>query len=115
MAIRQGFGSMAAFDAEPASRSVAADFSFTETDQLGQVVSTASSAITATVPQGLPVGWKSTLIQNGTGKVTLAGTGITFRNPSAGLRTTARGAKVDLQVIGTNEVLVTSAHLEATA
>lgn len=64
---------------------------------------TAATAITVTVPTGLPTGFQVSITQAGAGVITLAGSGgMVVNNRWASLKTSGQWAKVGLEVRATN-------------
>ncbi len=55
---------------------ISANYSLTATDNGKVLQSTSSSAITITIPSGLPIGFNCTVVQWGTGQITFSGSYI---------------------------------------
>ena len=71
--------------------------------------STASTAITYTIPTGLPDNWSTVIWQSGTGQVTVApiGASVTLRS-AAGLKSRARYSRILIEKIGNTETFLIS-------
>lgn len=64
-----------------------------------------ASAVTVTVPSGLPVGFSCAIIQKGAGQVTLATSGTTLRNRQSHTKTAGQYAVCSLFSHVTNEYM----------
>ena len=70
----------------------------------GKVIqSTSASAITITIPSGLPVGFNCTIVQMGAGQITLAGT---YFNRGNFNKTASQHAIVSILHMGSNNIIV---------
>jgi hypothetical protein len=65
-----------------------------------------SSAVTVTVPTGLPVGFTLTIIQTGTGQISFSASGTTINNRQSHTKTAGRWAVVSLIQRSTNNFIL---------
>jgi hypothetical protein len=84
--------------------SISANYSITAADNGKVIQSTASSAITITIPTGLPTGFNCTVIQMGAGQITFSGT---YLNRSSFTKTASQYSVASILHLGSNSILVT--------
>lgn len=84
--------------------STAISYSLTASDNGKVIQSTSASAITITIPTGLPTGFNCTVVQMGAGQVTFSGT---FLNRTGFTKTASQYAVVSILHLGSNSILVT--------
>ena len=83
--------------------SVAANYSLTATDNGKVIQSTSATAITITIPSGLPAGFNCTVVQMGAGQITFAGT---YFNRGNFNKTASQYAIVSILHLGSNNIIV---------
>lgn len=71
-------------------------------DNGATLVSNSASAFTLTVPAGLPANFGCAIVQNGSGQITLSGSGATVNNVSTYTKTSGQYATLALISIGTD-------------
>ncbi len=77
------------------------------TDNSEVIKSDAASAITITIPAGLPLGFNCMVLQYGTGQITFAGaSGVTLINRNSYNKTIGQYALVTILHIGSNNVIL---------
>lgn len=70
----------------------------------GKIIqSTSASAITVTIPTGLPTGFNCTVVQMGTGQITFSGT---YLNRSSFTKTASQYAVVSIMHLGSDKIIV---------
>lgn len=79
-------------------------YSITAADNGKILQSTASSAITVTIPSGLPTGFNCTVVQMGAGQLTFSGT---YLNRGGFTKTASQYAVVSIIQLGSNSIIVT--------
>ena len=84
--------------------SISANYSISATDNGKVIQSTASSAITITIPTGLPTGFNCTVVQMGAGQITFSGT---YLNRSSFTKTASQYSVASILHLGSNSILVT--------
>jgi hypothetical protein len=84
--------------------SIAANYSITAADNGKVIQSTSASAITLTVPTGLPTGFNCTVIQMGAGQITFSGT---YLNRTGFTKTASQYAVVSILHLGSNSIILT--------
>jgi hypothetical protein len=84
--------------------STAANYSITSADNGKVIQSTSASAITLTVPTGLPTGFNCTVIQMGAGQITFSGT---YLNRTGFTKTASQYAVVSILHLGSNSIILT--------
>ena len=84
--------------------SAAANYSITAADNGKVIQSTGASAITITIPTGLPTGFNCTVVQMGAGQVTFSGT---ILNRTGFTKTASQYSVVSILHLGSNSILVT--------
>jgi hypothetical protein len=84
--------------------SIAANYSITAADNGKVIQSTSASAITLTVPAGLPTGFNCTVIQMGAGQITFSGT---YLNRTGFTKTASQYAVVSILHLGSNSIILT--------
>jgi len=84
--------------------SVSANYSITSADNGKVIQSTSASAITITIPTGLPTGFNCTVVQMGAGQVTFSGT---YLNRTGFTKTASQYSVVSILHLGSNNILVT--------
>jgi hypothetical protein len=84
--------------------SIAANYSITSADNGKVIQSTSASAITITVPAGLPTGFNCTVVQMGAGQITFSGT---YLNRTGFTKTASQYAVVSILHLGSNSIILT--------
>jgi hypothetical protein len=84
--------------------SIAVNYSITSADNGKVIQSTSASAITITIPTGLPTGFNCTVVQMGAGQVTFSGT---YLNRTGFTKTASQYSVVSILHLGSNSILVT--------
>jgi hypothetical protein len=84
--------------------SISANYSITSADNGKVIQSTSASAITITIPTGLPTGFNCTVVQMGAGQVTLSGT---YLNRTGFTKTASQYSVVSILHLGSNSIIVT--------
>jgi len=84
--------------------STAANYSITAADNGKVIQSTSASAITITIPTGLPTGFNCTVIQMGAGQITFSGT---YLNRTGFTKTASQYAVVSILHLGSNSIILT--------
>ncbi len=79
-------------------------YSITAADNGKILQSTASSAITVTIPSGLPTGFNCTVVQMGAGQITFSGT---YVNRTGFTKTASQYSVVSILHLGSNSIIVT--------
>ncbi len=82
---------------------ITAAYSITAADNGKILQSTASSAITVTIPSGLPTGFNCTVVQLGTGQLTFSGT---YFNRGGFTKSASQYAVVSIIHLGSNNMIV---------
>lgn len=82
---------------------ITAAYSITAADNGKILQSTASSAITVTIPSGLPTGFNCTVVQLGTGQLTFSGT---YFNRGVFTKSASQYAVVSIIHLGSNNIIV---------
>jgi hypothetical protein len=83
----------------PTSRAVTGDFTLLAGDNLGTIKVTSADAVTATLPNDLPVDFNTTVLQLGTGAVIFqSASGAALRNRLGHARTAGNPSLVQLHV-----------------
>jgi hypothetical protein len=83
--------------------SVAANYPLTAADNGKVIQSTSASAITITIPSGLPAGFNCTVVQMGAGQITFTGT---YFNRGNFNKTASLHAIVSILHLGSNNIIV---------
>lgn len=83
--------------------SIAANYTLLATDNGKIIQSTSASAITVTIPTGLPTGFNCTLVQMGTGQITFSGT---YLNRAGFTKTASQYSVASIVHLGSNSILV---------
>ena len=83
---------------------ITANYSITAADNGKVIQSTSASAITVTIPTGLPTGFNCTVVQMGAGQITFSGT---YVNRTGFTKTASQYAVVSILHLGSNSILVT--------
>jgi hypothetical protein len=78
-------------------------YNLTAADNGKIIQSTAASAITVTIPTGLPTGFNCTFVQMGTGQITFSGT---YLNRGGFTKTASQYALVSIIHLGSNSIVV---------
>ena len=78
-------------------------YNLTAADNGKIIQSTSTSAITVTIPTGLPTGFNCTFVQIGTGQITFSGT---YLNRSGFTKTASQYALVSILNLGSNTIIV---------
>jgi hypothetical protein len=94
--------SLSGFAANIASTAI--NYSLTAADNGKVIQSTSASAITITIPTGLPTGFNCTVVQMGAGQVTFSGT---LLNRTGFTKTASQYSVVSILHLGSNNILVT--------
>lgn len=84
--------------------SISANYAITASDNGKVIQSTSASAITVTIPTGLPTGFNCTVIQMGAGQITFSGT---YLNRTGFNKSASQYAVVSILHLGSNSMLVT--------
>ncbi len=82
---------------------ISAAYNLTATDNGKIIQSTSASAITVTIPAGLPTGFNCTIVQMGTGQITFSGT---YLNRSGFTKTASQYAVVSIMHLGSNNIII---------
>lgn len=83
---------------------ISANYSITASDNGKIIQSTSASAITVTIPTGLPTGFNCTVVQMGAGQITFSGT---YLNRSGFNKTASQYAVISIIHFGSESILVT--------
>ena len=83
---------------------ITANYSITAADNGKVIQSTSASAITVTIPTGLPTGFNCTVVQMGAGQITFSGT---YVNRTGFTKTASQYAVVSILHLGSNSIIVT--------
>jgi hypothetical protein len=83
--------------------SVSANYPLTAADNGKVIQSTSASALTITIPSGLPVGFNCTVVQMGAGQITFSGT---YLNRGNFTKTASQYAIVSILHMGSNNIIV---------
>lgn len=83
--------------------SISAAYSLTAADNGKIIQSTSASAITVTIPAGLPTGFNCTIVQMGTGQITFSGT---YLNRGGFTKTASQYAVVSIMHLGSDKIIV---------
>ena len=78
-------------------------YSITASDNGKIIQSTSASAITLTIPTGLPTGFNCTIVQMGAGQITFSGT---YFNRGGFTKTASQYAVVSIMHLGSNSIIV---------
>jgi hypothetical protein len=84
--------------------SISVNYPLTAADNGKILQSTASSAITVTIPTGLPTGFNCTVVQMGAGQITFSGT---YVNRTGFSKTASQYSVVSILHLGSNSIIVT--------
>jgi hypothetical protein len=84
--------------------SASANYSITAADNGKVIQSTGATAITISIPTGLPTGFNCTVVQMGAGQVTFSGT---ILNRTGFTKTASQYSVVSILHLGSNSILVT--------
>lgn len=84
--------------------SISANYNLTAADNGKIIHSTSASAITITIPTGLPTGFNCSVVQMGAGQITFSGT---YLNRSGFNKTASQYAVVSIIHFGSESILVT--------
>jgi hypothetical protein len=82
---------------------ITAAYNLTAADNGKILQSTSASAITVTIPTGLPTGFNCTVVQMGTGQITFSGT---YLNRSSFTKTASQYALVSIVHLGSDKIIV---------
>lgn len=82
---------------------ISANYPITAADNGKIIQSTSASAITVTIPTGLPTGFNCTVVQMGAGQITFSGT---YFNRGSFTKTASQYAVVSIMHLGSNSVIV---------
>lgn len=83
---------------------ISAGYNLTAADNGKIIQSTSASAITVTIPTGLPTGFNCTVVQMGAGQITFSGT---YLNRTGFTKTASQYAVVSILHLGSNSIIVT--------
>lgn len=83
---------------------ITAAYSITAADNGKVIQSTSASAITVTIPTGLPTGFNCTVVQMGAGQITFSGT---YLNRTGFTKTASQYSVVSILHLGSDRILVT--------
>jgi len=78
-------------------------YSITASDNGKIIQSTSASALTVTIPAGLPTGFNCTIVQMGAGQITFSGT---YLNRGGFTKTASQYAVVSIMHLGSNSIIV---------
>ena len=84
--------------------SISANYPITSADNGKVIQSTSASAITITIPTGLPTGFNCTVVQMGAGQVTFSGT---YLNRTGFTKTASQYSVISILHLGSNSIIVT--------
>ena len=84
--------------------SISSAYSLTAADNGKIIQSTSASALTITIPAGLPTGFNCTVVQMGAGQITFSGT---YLNRGSFTKTASQYAVVSILHLGSNSIIVT--------
>jgi hypothetical protein len=96
-----GTSTISGFGANVATISTGYNLSASDNGKIIQ--STSASAITVTIPTGLPTGFNCTIVQMGAGQITFSGT---YLNRSGFTKTASQYAVVSIMHLGSNSIIV---------
>jgi hypothetical protein len=82
---------------------ISANYPLTASDNGKIIQSTSASAITVTIPTGLPTGFNCTIVQMGAGQITFSGT---YLNRGGFTKTASQYAVVSIMHLGSNSIIV---------
>lgn len=82
---------------------ITAGYNLSAADNGKIIQSTAASAITVTIPAGLPTGFNCTIVQMGTGQLTFSGT---YLNRGGFTKTASQYAVVSIMHLGSDKIIV---------
>ena len=82
---------------------ITAGYNLSAADNGKIIQSTAASAITVTIPAGLPTGFNCTIVQMGTGQITFSGT---YLNRGNFTKTASQYAVVSIMYLGSDKIIV---------
>ena len=94
--------SLSGFAANVAS--IAANYSITSADNGKVIQSTSASAITVTIPTGLPTGFNCTVVQMGAGQISFSGT---YLNRGGFTKSASQYSVISILHLGSNSIIVT--------
>lgn len=83
---------------------ISANYSITAADNGKVIQSTSATAITVTIPTGLPTGFNCTVVQMGAGQITFSGT---YLNRTGFSKSASQYAVVSILHLGSNSIIVT--------
>jgi hypothetical protein len=83
---------------------ISAGYNLTAADNGKIIQSTSATAITVTIPTGLPTGFNCTIVQMGAGQITFSGT---YLNRGGFTKTASQYAVVSILHLGSNSIIVT--------
>jgi hypothetical protein len=83
---------------------ISENYPLTAADNGRIIQSTSASAITVTIPTGLPTGFNCTIVQMGAGQITFSGT---YLNRTGFTKTASQYAVVSILHLGNNSIIVT--------
>ncbi|BDB52201.1 hypothetical protein [Flavobacterium ammonificans] len=82
---------------------ITANYSITAADNGKIIQSTSATAITVTIPTGLPIGFNCTIVQMGSGQITFSGT---YLNRAGFTKTASQYSVASIVHLGSNSILV---------
>jgi hypothetical protein len=82
---------------------ISAGYNLTAADNGKIIQSTSATAITVTIPTGLPTGFNCTIVQMGAGQITFSGT---YLNRGGFTKTASQYAVVSIMHLGSNSIIV---------
>lgn len=82
---------------------ISANYSITAADNGKIIQSTSATAITVTIPTGLPTGFNCTIVQMGVGQITFLGT---YLNRGGFTKTASQYAVVSIMHLGSDKIIV---------
>jgi hypothetical protein len=86
--------------------SKSAGFSLAAADNGTVINMTSASAVTITIPAGLPDGFNCMVFQSGAGQITFSGSGITLINRSGYTKSIGQNALITVLHLGSNNVVI---------
>lgn len=109
--VSNGSGSAPSWQAVPAGstpvRAITANHTVLPEDAGGFIYSSGTAALTVTVPDTLPLGFHCVIIQQGTGQVTVVGSGTLTLNSARGNKTRARYSAIGVVKHAANVGVIT--------
>lgn len=92
---------------ETGIKEITADYTITANDNGYSINANSTTDINVTIPSGLDIGFKITVYQTGTGKITFIGSGTTIKNRLSRFKTAGLDAGVGVLCTGTDVYHIT--------